>query len=281
MPYSGGQHRHTTDPNQPTRGTPMQIGIIGTGNIGASIVRALSAAGHDVAVANSRGPQTIPADLLVDGARPVTSAQAVEGAEVVILSVPLSAIPTLAPLLSDLPEDATVIDTSNYYPGRDGEDLLPAGTVESLWVSEQLGRPVAKAWNAIGSASLATKGAPAGTPGRIALPVAADRSIDMQRARALVEETGFDAYDAGPLAESWRQQPGTPAYGTDLTLDSLPGALGRADAERAPERRDLVVGVFSSWLGAGVNPDAQWGVAVARLICGGPAGAADDSTAEH
>ncbi|WP_103063062.1 NADPH-dependent F420 reductase [Actinomyces qiguomingii] len=253
----------------------MRIGIIGTGNIGASLVRALSAAGHEVAAANSRGPHTIAAELLVDGAKPVTSAQAVQDTEVVILSVPLSAIPTLAPLLAELPEDATIIDTSNYYPQRDGDDLLPAGTVESLWVSAQLGRPIAKAWNSIGSASLAMKGVPSATPGRIALPVAADRGIDKQRAMALVEDTGFDAYDAGPLETSWRQQPGTPAYGTDLTRELLPAALGAADAEHAPQRRDLVVKVFSSWLGAGVNPDADWSLAVARVICAGPAGAVE------
>lgn len=248
----------------------MQIGIIGTGNIGASLVRKLSAAGHDVKVANSRGPETVPAQLLTGGARAVTAEEVVEEVEAVILSVPLGAIPALAPLLSSLPPDVTIIDTSNYYPQRDGEGFLAHGTVESLWVAEQLGRPVAKAWNAIGSASLATKGAHAGTPGRIALPVAADRNLDKQRAMSLIEETGFDAFDAGNLAGSWRQQPGTAAYGTDLTREQLPLALDRADADRAPIRRDLVVSVFADWLGAGTNPDAEWSLAVARVICGGP-----------
>ena len=190
--------------------------------------------------------------------------------ETVILSVPLGAIPRLAPLLADIPEDVTIVDTSNYYPGRDTDIDLPVGTVESLWVVEQLGRPVAKAWNAIGSASLATKGSAAGTPGRVALPVAADREVDMERALALVEDTGLDAVDAGSLADSWRQQPGTPGYGTDLTRDELLAALERADPEHAPVRRDLIVSVFADWLGAGANPDADWGVAIARLIAGGP-----------
>lgn len=248
----------------------MKIGIIGTGHIGASLVRKLSAAGHDVKVANSRGPQTIPAELLAYGAQAVTAAEAVQDVDAVILSVPLGAIPTLKPLLSGLPEDVTIADTSNYYPHRDGEDFLPKGAVESLWVAEQLGRPVVKAWNAIGSASLASNGLPAGAPGRIALPVAADRDLDKQRVMALVEDTGFDAVDAGPLAESWRQQPGTPAYCTDLTRDELVSALAQADAENAPVRRDLSVSVFAHWLGVGVNPDAEWGLAIVRLIYGGP-----------
>lgn len=246
----------------------MKIGIIGTGHIGATLVRKLSAAGHDVSVANSRGPETISEELLRDGAQAATVEQAAQGAEVLILSIPLQAIPGIAPLLADLPDDVTVIDTSNYYPGRDGDEFLPEGVVESQWVSEQLGRPVVKAWNAIGSDSLARKGQPAGTPGRIALPVAADRDDDRRRAHLLVDQTGLEPYDAGSIAESWRQQPGNPAYCTDLTLDELPDALARADAERAPRRRDLVMAVVAERLGSGANPDAEWGVAVSRLLNG-------------
>lgn len=246
----------------------MKIGIIGTGDIGATLVRKLSAAGHDVSVANSRGPETISEELLRDGAQAATVEQAAQGAEVLILSIPLQAIPGIAPLLADLPDDVTVIDTSNYYPGRDGDEFLPEGVVESQWVSEQLGRPVVKAWNAIGSDSLARKGQPAGTPGRIALPVAADRDDDRRRAHLLVDQTGLEPYDAGSIAESWRQQPGNPAYCTDLTLDELPDALARADAERAPRRRDLVMAVVAERLGSGANPDAEWGVAVSRLLNG-------------
>lgn len=248
----------------------MKIGIIGTGHIGASLVRKLSAAGHDVTVANSRGPESIAADLLADGARAGTAEEAATDVDVLILSVPLSAIPGLAELVRRLPDEATLVDTSNYYPRRDGQDLVPAGTVESQWVAEQLGRPVAKAWNAIGSASLASKGLPRGAAGRIALPVAADRDQDKAIAMQLVEETGFDAHDAGSLADSWRQQPGTACYGTDLTLDTLPEALASADREQAPVRRDIIVGIFESWLGAGTNPDAEWGVSMARLVAGGP-----------
>lgn len=247
----------------------MKIGIIGTGHIGKSLATQLSAAGHDVKVANSRGPETIGTDVLSSGARAVTAQDAVSNVDVVILSIPPTGIQKIATLIRAIPEMNVVIDTSNYYPMRDGTiDAIEAGQVESLWVSEQLGRPIVKAWNAIGSGSLAEKGLPSGTPGRIAIPVAADREDDRRVGMRLVEETGFDAFDAGSLAESWRQQPGAPGYCTDLTRDEMPGALAAADRARLPRRRDLVVAVVQERVGDGrTNPDAEFGVRVARAIC--------------
>jgi len=161
-----------------------------------------------------------------------------------------------------------VIDTSNYYPFRDGRiDAIEAGQIESLWVAGQLGRPIAKAWNAIGSASFATKGKPAGTPGRIAIPVAADRDRDREVALALVEDTGLDAFYSGTLADSWRQQPGAPAYCTDLNREEMGPALAAAERARLPKRRDLGVEVMQERLGDGTtNPDADWGVRLVRAI---------------
>ncbi len=246
----------------------MKIGILGTGHIGKTLVKELSAAGHNVKVANSRGPETIEPDLLSNGASAVTTQDAVSGVEAIILSIPLNRIPEIASLIAAVPDETVVIDTSNYYPFRDTRiDAIEAGQVESLWVVEQLGRPIAKAWNAIGSASLAGKGMPKGTPGRIAIPVAADRDRDRAVAMALVEETGLDAFDAGTLAESWRQQPGAPAYCTDLTREEMGAALAAADKARLPKRRDLGVAVMQERLGDGTtNPDAQWGVRLVRAI---------------
>ena len=137
----------------------MKIGILGTGHIGKTLVRKLSAAGHDLRVANSRGPDTVEPDVLAFGGRAVTAAEAVADVDVVILSIPLNRIPEVAPLVASVPSETVVIDTSNYYPQRDGRiDAIEAGQVESLWVAEQLGRPIVKAWNAIGSDSFAKKG---------------------------------------------------------------------------------------------------------------------------
>src|SRR5690606_36138752 len=174
-----------------------------------------SAAGHDVKVANSRGPETIQADVLADGARAVTTAQAVEDVDVVILSIPLNRLSLVVPLIAKLPVERVIVDTSNYYPHRDGKiDAIDAGQDESAWVVELLGRAIVKAWNAIGSDSFARKAKPSGSPDRIAIPVAADREQDRKVGMQLVQDTGFDAFDAGSIADSWRQQPGAPAYRT-------------------------------------------------------------------
>lgn len=247
----------------------MKIGIMGVGHIGKTLVQRLSAAGHDVKVANSRGPETIGADVLAFGGRAVSAADAVTDVDALILSIPLNRLSQVAPLLAQVPADTVVIDTSNYYPGRDGRiDALEAGQVESLWVAEQLGRPIAKAWNAIGSDSFARKGKPAGSPDRIAIPVAADRERDREVALALVEDTGFDAFYSGTLAESWRHQPGAPGYCTDLTREEMPAALAAAEAARLPKRRDLAVAVFMERLGdATKNPEADWAVRLNRALC--------------
>jgi predicted dinucleotide-binding enzyme len=246
----------------------MKIGILGVGHIGKTLARKLSAAGHEVKVANSRGPETIDADALAFGARAVSTAEAVADVDVVILSIPLNRLPAVAPLIARLPSKTVVIDTSNYYPQRDGSiDGIERGQVESLWVAEQLGRPVVKAWNSIGSASFATKGKASGTPDRIALPVAADRGPDRNVGMALVEDTGFDAFDAGALADSWRQQPGAPCYCTDLTSEEMPAALGAAEAARLPKRRDLAVAAIQERVGdSTTNPDAEFGVRLNRVL---------------
>jgi len=238
----------------------MKIGILGTGNIGKTLVQRLSAAGHDVKVANSRGPDSIGADVLSSGGRAVTVEDAVVDVDVVILSIPFSKLPAVAPLLTAVPEQTVVIDTSNYYPFRDDQiEAVEGGQTESLWVAEQLGRPIAKAWNAIGSASFVDKSKPAGDPDRIAIPIAADREEDRRVTLALVEDTGLDAFDAGSLADSWRQQPGAPVYCTDLTRAEMGAALTAAERDRLPKRRDLAVAVITERMGDGTsNPDADY-----------------------
>ena len=246
----------------------MKIGIIGVGHIGKTLALKLSAAGHEVEVANSRGPESIGADVLDTGAKAVTVQQAVIDKDAIILSIPLNRLPEIAPLLAGVSNETVVIDTSNYYPMRDNKiDGIEAGQVESLWVKEQLGRPVAKAWNAIGSDSFARKGKPAQDSDRIAIPIAADREMDRKVTMALVDDTGFDAYDAGSLEDSWRQQPGAPGYGTDLTLKELPAAISAAEKARLPKRRDLAVAAFQERLGdATTNPDAYYAVRLSRAL---------------
>jgi predicted dinucleotide-binding enzyme len=246
----------------------MKVGILGTGNIGRTLARKLSAAGYEIEVANSRGPETIPAEVTEFGARAVTSKEAVADAHVVILSIPLGSIVAIAPLLQGLPADTVIIDTSNYYPQRDGTiDAIEAGQAESEWVSEQLGRPVAKAWNAIGSDALAKKGRPEGAHDRLAIPVAANNERDCNVAMALVHDTGLDAVKAGTLAQSWRQQPGAPCYCTDLTHLEIPAALAAAERARLPKRRDLAFSAIAERMGdVTSNPDMDYNMRLTRAL---------------
>lgn len=223
----------------------MKIGIIGAGNIGATLARKLAACGHEVKLANSKGPQSIQSLANEISVSAVTKEDAVSGVDVVILSIPFANYPDLKQTLANVPEKTVVIDTSNYYPGRDGAiKEVDEGKPESVWVSEQIGRPVVKAWNALLAATLADKGESAGSSTRIAIPVAGNDPHAEAIAQDLVEDTGFTALAAGSLEDSWRQQPGTPAYCTELTLPELKVALNAANKSRAPQNRDALIEKF-------------------------------------
>ncbi|HET8656008.1 MAG TPA: NAD(P)-binding domain-containing protein [Longimicrobiaceae bacterium] len=221
-------------------GGDMRIGIIGAGQIGATLTRRFTALGHEVSVANSRGPGTLAGLARETGARAVTAREAARGGEVVVVTIPEARVPDLpADLFEGVGDDVVVVDTGNYYPRqRDGRiEEIEAGTTESRWVATRLGRPVVKAFNNIRARSLMEEGRPAGAPGRIALPVAGDRLRDREIVLRLVEELGFDGVDAGSLDESWRQQPGTPVYVADLDAEGVRRALAEASPERKPEFR--------------------------------------------
>lgn len=225
----------------------MKIGIIGAGNIGATLARKLAARGHDVKLANSKDPASIQELATQIGARAVTREEAVLDVDAVILSIPFARYPDLKDTLSRAAENVVVIDTSNYYPGRDGPiEEVDGGKPESVWVSEQIGRPVIKTWNALLATTLSEKGKSAASPSRLALPVAGDNPVAESLAQDLVEDTGFIALAAGGLDDSWRQQPGTPAYCTELTLAELKVALQAADKDRAPLNRDALMNAFMS-----------------------------------
>lgn len=217
----------------------MKIGIIGAGHIGGTLTRRLTALGHEVAVANSRGPETLAALAAETGAHAVHVQDAARGAMVVVVTIPQKNVPNLSSgVLDEAAPGAAVIDTGNYYPGRDGRiEAIEAGTPESRWVERILGRPVIKAFNNIYAQHLLELGREAGTPGRIALPVAGDDVAAKAAVMRLVDELGFDAVDAGGLDESWRQQPGTPVYCADLDAEGVRRALAAASPERTAQWR--------------------------------------------
>jgi predicted dinucleotide-binding enzyme len=216
----------------------MKIGIIGAGQIGGTLARRLTALGHDVSISNSRGPESLAGLASEIGAKPVTVQQAARAGELVIVTIPMKNIPRLPAGLFD-GVDAVVVDTGNYYPQqRDGRiDAIEDGTIESRWTSEQLGRPVVKAFNNIYARHLLERGKARGALGRIALPVAGDDRRAKEIVIRLLDQLGFDGVDAGSLDESWRQQPGTPVYGTDLDADGVRKALAEAKPERGAEFR--------------------------------------------
>jgi predicted dinucleotide-binding enzyme len=232
----------------------MKIGIIGAGNIGGTLARKLSAAGHEVRVANSKGPEGVQAFADEIGAIAADARGAVEGAGVVILSIPFPAVAKLPKDLFDgLPASVPVVDTGNYYPGlRDPQIAeIDAGQVESLWVAEQIGRPVIKAFNNILACSLAELGRPHGTKDRLAIAVAGDDAEAKSIVSGLVDEVGFDPVDAGGLGDSWRQQPSTPAYCCDYDAEDTRRGLAAAKPGEGPRKRDLIAETYSK---LGANP---------------------------
>lgn len=218
----------------------MKIGIIGAGNIGGTLTRRLAKLGHQVLVANSRGPESLRDLAAESGARAVTVEEAARGGDVVIVTIPQSRIPELpSGLFAGVGKDVVVVDTGNYYPQhRDGRiDGIEGGMTESGWVARQLGRTVVKAFNNIYAKHLMERGKPKGSAGRIALPVAGDDARAKSVVMQLVDELGFDAVDAGGLDESWRQQPGSPVYAKDYDAAGVRRALAEATQERKPEWR--------------------------------------------
>jgi predicted dinucleotide-binding enzyme len=174
------------------------------------------------------------------GAKPVTVAEAARAGQVVVVTIQEGKVRDLPRNLFDgVPADVVVIDTGNYYPrerdGRIGE--IEAGMTESRWVEHQLDRPVVKAFNNIYAKHLLELGRPAGTPGRIALPVAGDDARAKEVVLRLINELGFDGIDAGGLDDSWRQQPGTPVYTKDLDSAGVRRGLAEARRDRTPQWR--------------------------------------------
>ena len=213
----------------------MKIGIIGSGNIGSTLAGYLIKLGHEVTIANSRGPESLTEVAEKTGATPVTAEEAAGAKDLVIIAVPAKAINKL-PVDVLSASQAIVLDAGNYYPSRDGQiPEIEDGLTDSEWIAKVIGHPVIKAFNNIVAESLASKARPAGGTDRIALSVAGDEKEHKKAIMKLIEEIGFDAIDGGILSESWRQQPGEPAYCRDLKNDALEAALLKADPSKHRE----------------------------------------------
>ena len=184
-------------------------------------------------IANSRGPATLTEVSTRTGATAVSVTDAARDADVVIFAVPVKAIGELPKgLLDTVKPGAAVIDTNNYYPQRDGRiEPIEDGETSARWIPEQLGHPTVKVFNNIVAQQLLDRPQPSGTDGRRALPVTGDDEPSKAVVLSLVDEIGFDALDIGALAESWRYQPGTPAYGPDVDAAQLIELLNEAERD--------------------------------------------------
>lgn len=193
----------------------MRIGIIGAGKIGGTLARLFSDRGHEVALANSRGPETLR-DLVsrLDGAVEAVSAeQAALGKDVVVVTIPFGRYRELPVARLD---GTIVVDTTNYYPQRDGNfsELDSAATTSSELLAQHLrGARVVKAFNTIYFANLRERGRPdAPAEQQLAIPLAGDDEEAKRIVAQLIAAIGFAPVDTGTLADGRRQQPGTPVY---------------------------------------------------------------------
>jgi predicted dinucleotide-binding enzyme len=210
--------------------TIRTIGTIGAGHIGTAVATLSLAAGYDVVLSNSRGPETLAG--LVAELGPHASADTTEGAatrgDLVVVTIPVKAI-------GDVPVEPLagkiVVDTNNYYPARDGQiaelDDKSATSAELLQRHLPTSR-VVKAFNHIQFSQLESEGTPTGTPGRRALSVFGDDAEALDTVSRWLDELGYDVVNGGPLAESWRIEPGAPAYGPRNDADGLRQALAEA-----------------------------------------------------
>jgi predicted dinucleotide-binding enzyme len=209
--------------------------FIGSGNIGSTVARLAVAAGHDVVMSNSRGPDTL-AELvsdLGDHARAATAAQAAQFGDVVVVTIPFKNH-------RDVPVEQlagkVVIDTMNYYPQRDGQvaELDAQTTTSSELLQAHLpASRVIKAFNNIFFQHLASLPRPTGSADRSALAIAGGDAAAKQRVTGLFDEIGYDTVDLGPLSEGWRIQPGTPAYGLMYAADERDWTAGARPANAA------------------------------------------------
>ena len=216
-----------------------KVGIIGAGILGGTLARRLAHFGYQVTIANSRAPETL-SDIATGEIKAGWMSNVVQGSEILFLSLPYAALADVSATVRDnAAEQAITVDTGNFYPGRDGD--LPSWSEEdpdTLWLSRQIQRPIYKALNNITYLGLRDGGLSPDDPARIGLPIAGSQGPSKNRLFHLVNELGFDPVDGGTLEQSWRQQPGSPIYATDLPAADIRRFLDKVPAEDAKVYRE-------------------------------------------
>lgn len=215
--------------------TKKRIGLIGAGYVGISLAQQFIKLGYSVKVANSRGPATLKDFEQQTGAKAVVLDKIISDIDILFIAIPLKRIPELKPIIDALPDNVIVVDTGNYYPLRDGAiKAIEQGMPDTVWTAQQLQRPLVKVFNNIIAYEngFIVNSRAKGESGRIALPVSADDPKTKAAVMELVEDFGYTAYNAGSLAQSWRQQAGQPAYCTNPTVKELSILLNKSISQQ-------------------------------------------------
>lgn len=245
----------------------MKIGIVGTGVLGSVLAEKLSQAGHDIKVNNTKVMPDLEKIAAGLGATAATIQDVVQNVDAIIFSLPFYAYKNLPKtLLHEIPQDVVIMDTSNYSPFRDGEITKLEYMSESEYISKILNRPLVKVFNNILEYTLKNKGRAAGTKDRIAISIAGDNVGHKKVVAQLVDQIGFDTVDGGSLADSWRQQLGTPAFCTELNEGEIKQALLKADKEKAPVIRNFILNKLSNMDG---QPSYEEILALNRSVASG------------
>ena len=223
-----------------------RVALIGAGAVGEALGKLLVKHGYSTSISNSRGPETLRQLEQQTGATAMDIKAALALADIVVLAVPMDSIPRLqSTFQASLRPETVVIDSGNYYPARDGRiKALDEGQTDTEWVSVTLGVQAIKVFNNIIASNIFSSSRSTATPQRVALTVSGDNKEATKLIMEFVENIGFNAYDAGALADSWRQQPGQPAYCTEPNLQQLPGLLARAERSKGPIARDKARAMF-------------------------------------
>lgn len=206
----------------------MRIGIIGAGHIGTALASNFTKLGHDVALSNSRGPDTLGDVIAELGslAQAVTVEEAIAFGDIIVVTIPLKAVPGIP---TEGTAGKTLIDTNNYYPERDGQiaALDNDELTTSEWVAQHFADAnVVKAFNSIYFEHLAEQGKPGSPEPRRAIPIASNSEVAKLEVEQLIDQIGFDSVDAGELSNTRRFQNGGDLYGAELTGPELKAALG-------------------------------------------------------
>jgi 8-hydroxy-5-deazaflavin:NADPH oxidoreductase len=218
-----------------TYATTSAIAVLGAGHVGPVIARLALNAGHRVAIATSGSPGDLAliTQLLIPGAEPRWAADAIGGADIVVLAMPLHRF--LRMDANDL-SGKLVIDAMNYWPPTDGRLPLPFDDEDintSEMVAERLNNAtVVKTLNHVGYHELESYARPHGFVDRRALGVAGDDPDPVDAISAFIDRIGYDAVPIGPLSAGRVLQPGGPVFGAVLRREEFERAVYNYSVEQ-------------------------------------------------